>query len=694
MSTNETAQAQGRQAVHGPSKNLVGILHRELSGLISPVLWMTVAGLTIIFLIVAQLPRHYSIDAGYEEGIGSDLPFLQGFNNAETDSHGSYRWTDDGATIQLPGFGRRAAIVQLSFIPIGEAAQTNGPQTIEIYAGPKLVATLPVRYTGSLQSFVVPVAVDGQLELTIHTATFSPPGDPRTLGTPLDRVTIWALPGGIIMPDWTALLSWLGAVILAWMAVRCAFGNISTHRDAPAGRLYGVFGVGAGLIALAALLDPARWAFGATAGLLAAGLGYLLAIGLRALLPALLRRFRVPLDAWTLGWLVLFCVLSFGLRYGGRLYPNSMHGDIGFHINRFNDAVWGLINIVSVNRGVEFPYPPGPYLLIAPFALLGVEPGTLLQLGAAIVDALSPIIVYAIATRVMKPRPALLAAGVYVFTAATFMTTWWSFDTHIYTQFVHLLLIAGIIWAAEAWQQDNTMRRHRWTMAVGVLLCLVFLGHFGFLINTALLVGILLVGTWLQSWRGAAWARALRWPLSLAFGGAVLFVGLFFYSAYIPLFLGQLQTASNGGLAAVAGRTPVSRAVIWETLWRNGLLIHFGLFPLPLAIGGIWLLWRGVETSAELSPARVVLSLMLGSLLVGFCFAVLPFITLATNSPRWILFIAWVVAIGTALMVEQLWQTGLPARMLTLAMGALVLANSAWIWLAPMLWRIRPPEPS
>jgi hypothetical protein len=290
-------------------------------------------------------------------------------------------------------------------------------------------------------------------------------------------------------------------------------------------------------------------------------------------------------------------------------------------------------------------------------------------------------------------RAALLAAAVYVFTAATFMTTWWSFDTHIYTQFFHLLTIAALCWAMEAWQGDDRRRRLAWGATVFVLLSLVFLGHFGFLINTALLVGLLTAITWLMSWRGAAWALAARWPLSLSLGGAVIFAGVFFYSAYIPLFLSQIETARAGGLSAVAGRAPVSRAVMWDTLWRVGLLTHFGLFPIPLALGGIWMLARSQPESQGLGQRRVVLALMLGSLAVGLCFAALPFITQATNSPRWLMFLAWVVALGTAMATEAIWRRGWAGRLAALAVGGVVLANTAWIWLAPMLWRIRPPEP-
>ena len=499
--------------------------------------------------------------------------------------------------------------------------------------------------------------------------------------------------------------------------------------------------IGALLIALAAVLDPPRWAFGARAALVACALAYPLALATRAALPPLARRMGVPLDAVSLGWLSLFVALSFALRFGGRLYPASMPGDIGFHHNRFNEAVWGLIYIVSVNRGVEFPYPPGPYMGVAPLTLLGLNPQVVLQLGAALADALSAVLVYAIAVRAAGQRVALLAAAIYVFTAATLMAAWWSFDTHIYTQFVHLLLVAALGWALAAWQErdketrrqgDKETRRReaagesismaigfpvsstsetsavalapsvaqrarvraqRASWAVAALLGTVFLGHFGFLINTALMVGLLAAAVWVASWRGQAWAKRVRWPLTLALVGAGAFAMLFFYTAYIPLFLGQLETARAGGLAAVAGRGPVSRAVMWERLWRDGLVIHFGIFPLVLLPGGLALIWRAWRGEAGLGPRRTLLWLMLAGLTVAAVFALFPFVAGVTNSPRWMLFIAWVVAVGAAVATDALWRWGWWGRLATVMMGAVVLANTVWIWLGPMLWRIRPPEP-
>ncbi|NTU81853.1 MAG: hypothetical protein HGA45_21165 [Chloroflexales bacterium] len=692
------AQTAGRDSYVGPG----AWLQAELAGLAHPALWAALAVLLALFLIAPQLPLRYSFDVGREEGLGSDLPYLQGFNTAEQDELGTYRWTDDGATITVPGIGARNLLVRLDWLPTPAAALAASPQSYELAAGGVTIGALPLRPEGGSQLVVVPAdaVANGSLELRIRTATFTLAGDMRSLGARLSGVEVVDLrAGGLAAPDWAAALAWLGAVALGWMVARGALrmtnaeGPTTTDlRSQPSPFVWALI-AGVILVSMAALLDPPRWAFGAAPALIACALAYPLALGCRWGLPRLARRLDVPLDATSLRWLSLFIAMSFALRYGGRLYPDSMHGDIGFHHNRFNEAIWGLIAIVSVNRGVEFPYPPGPYLLVAPLTLVGLGPRALLQLAAAAADAVSAAVVYAIAARATGQRTALLAAGIYVFTAATFMTTWWSFDTHILTQLLHLLLIAGLSWALAAWQREGPAGALGSGLAVALLASLVFLGHFGFLINTALLLGLVAGAVWIASWRGAVWARRVRWPLTLAVGAAGAFAAVFFYSSYIPMFLGQIETAREGGLAAVAGRAPVSRAVMWQRLWRDGFIVHFGLFPLLLMPAGVWLLARRARGEAELGPRRALLWLILGSLAVALAFALFPFVAGVTNSPRWLMFIAWVVAVGAAVVAEALWRQGRWGRLATLAMGAFVVANTAWVWLGPMLWRIRPPEP-
>jgi hypothetical protein len=216
---------------------------------------------------------------------------------------------------------------------------------------------------------------------------------------------------------------------------------------------------------------------------------------------------------------------------------------------------------------------------------------------------------------------------------------------------------------------------------------LVFLGHFGFLINTVLLGGLALLVLWTAARRGVAWARMLHTSLAVAGIGAGVAALVLFYSYFAPLLLEQARIASTSGLTELAQRAPVPRWYLWQVLWNAGLVTHFGFFPLLLAPVGVWLLTRRGR------PARLTAALIGGSFLVSAVFAVLPFITLSTQSTRWLMFSAWGVAVGTAVVVRWLWRCGRSARLVVLAMSGFVLWNTFMVWLGPMLWRIRPPEP-
>jgi hypothetical protein len=680
-----------------------------------PRLWLLLGLLALGLLLAVHLPLTYSIDVGIEEGYGGDLPHLRGFNTAENDEHGTYRWTADQAQVRMPGLGQRPVTLQLDFFPVSAQVIELGPEYIELWLAGEQFAVLPVRREGAHYRMRVPpdLLPGGRLELTIRTHTFVPPDpdDPRALGTPLDRVMV-TTPGRLwpTAPDWGALLLWLGALVVGWATVQRSLHALPR----PDWWALVLLAPLVPLIIIAAVLDPPRWAFGAQPALLAAALAYGLALLLRPALTALAARLDIPLTPRTLGWLLLIIVLAFGLRYGGRLYPRSMHGDIGFHTNRFNEVTQGHVFLLSRNRGVDFPYPPGPYVVLAPLTLTGADPPLLLQLGAALVEALSAALVFAIVARTGKacddwrrrtlpaamrrarPPPylgtALLAAAIYVFTAAGFMTTWWSFDTHIYTQFATLLLLCALVLFglsvySSAGVPPPRPWLYRWVVVLGVLVALVCLGHFGFFINTALLGGLALLLLTLLAWRGAAWAGTLAWALLLAGGVSIIAALALFYSYYIPLFVQQAQAAATGGLTGLADRAPVERSYLWRVLWDAGFIKHFGFFPLLLAPLGLGLLARWGK------PARLTVGLMLGSLLVSSVFAILPFITLSTQSTRWLMFSAWVVAVGGAVAAQWIWRQGRAGRLATLAMGGFVLWNTIYFWLAPMLWRVRPPEP-
>lgn len=660
-----------------------------LKTLTSPALYIIVTAFILACVLIPQLPLHYALNIGVHEGYGGDLPLVSHINTAEYSEHGTYRWTQDGTTMTLPGIGTRPLLLELTFLPMSSNLANNAPQHIDVYVAATPIATLPLGPHQATHRLFIPAHLmpQGTLRVSLHSTTFTPPNDPRELGAPLATVRAIGLASpGFVPPDWHALITWTLALVLCWAAIQRATPETDTTAR-------WITGSAATLVALAALLDPPRWAYGAQPALLTLLWCALLVMLLRAILPPLASQLAIPLDNRTLGILITIVIIAFGLRYGGRLYPQSMEGDINFHTHRFNTAIrHGNLYLLARNRGVDFPYPPAGYLTLAPLALIHPHPSDVLQIGAALAESLSTLLIYAIVAtslasppnathRPQRPPPAaLLAAAIYVFTAAGFMTSWWSFDTHIYTQAAWAVLLTALI-----------LPRVPYALLI-LLTAGVYLGHFGFFINTMLLQTLLLIITWIVAWRGNVWARSVRVPVTIAFVGILGFVVVSFYSAYLPLFLSHARTTLDGGLTELAQRQPVTRAQLWHGVWHIGIIYHFGFFPLMLLPIGLWHLWQRTQCHPQPIKTRLLV-LMAGSTSISAFFSMLPFITLSSQSTRWLMFSAWTVAIAAALAVHGIWQCGRAGRVVVAAMAAYVVWNTATFWLGPLAWRIRPPEP-
>jgi hypothetical protein len=735
-------------------------------------LWVTLGVFAAILALAAQFPLSYDISIGREEGAGGDRPMIVDFHDPESSelAQDKFRWTTERSSIRLPGFGQRALQATLRLLPVSQEVAEHGPKTIELWVNGTLLAQLPVRpTTGGVYRFVMaPVAGAGDQLIELRSGTFTPSGDARAIGTPVDDLRVESS-AGPVLPPWRHDLAWLGAALLFWLALRrIGFTPSWVQR---------FLLVGLALGGLAAWLDPPRFAFGSGVALIIAALGWLLVVLLAAepiglllagaalALPAIVLRFagtegtlgqigavlagtavalllagwlrpaianayvRIapPIPAAAQRWLLLIALVVFASHYGGKIYPDSMWGDIGFHYNRYVEVLRGIVLLLSRNRGVDFPYPPAFYLLLAPLALTGLDPHILLQLVGALLDALSPFLIYAIVAGVACRSPmhltqvnsavdapaqlGLIAAAIYSLSAATMMTTWWNFSTHIFTQFAHLLLIAMLVllWELRMEHQEprtdsssNLVLGSRFSVLsiLFLLQALVYLGHFGFWMNMSLLGGLGLTVVLIGALR-----RRIDWAtfrlLLAAFVAAELFAAVFFYSSYAGLFLAQAQATASGGLTGLAGRPAINRAILWRTLWDAGFRLHFGFFPVPLALCGLALLWRRktesridpVDSAGARSRFSVLSVLMSGTFLIALLFASLPFISGSTLSTRWLMFSAWVIAVGAALVAQILWRYGRGGRLLVLVMGGYIFWVTASMWLQALAWRVRPPEP-
>ncbi len=385
----------------------------------------------VVLTLAAQLPLRYHIEVGQEDGAGSDLPLISGFFTPEHSADGRFvwRWTTEQSVVQMPGVGQRSLGFTLRVLGVNDEVAQHGPHMLELWANGQHIAQLPVHQAGTTYHVLIPPPPDGSgnQQLEIHSTTFSPSGDVRSLGVPVDDI-VFTSSGGAF-PAWPSLVTWLGVAALLWLAVR----GIGFQ---PRTTLLLLLPLAA-LLGLAAALDPPRTAMAAMPMLLAVAIGWLFSAVLRLAVPPLARWLRVPLDERMLRVLLLLALLVFSMRFGGKIYPDSMPGDIGFHYNRFVDVISGTVLLLSRNRGVDFPYPPAFYLIVAPFSLLGIDPHVLIRLCTTLLDATSPFLVYAIAVTVAcwfsasassecrdeaLPAWPLLAAGIYSLSASGFMT--------------------------------------------------------------------------------------------------------------------------------------------------------------------------------------------------------------------------------------------------------------------------------
>ena len=79
--------------------------------------------------------------------------------------------------------------------------------------------------------------------------------------------------------------------------------------------------------------------------------------------------------------------------------------------------------------------------------------------------------------------------------------------------------------------------------------------------------------------------------------------------------------------------------------------------------------------------------------MIALFFAVLPFLSGSTLSTRWLMFSAWVIAVGASGAATMVWRSGRAGRWIVLAMGSYLVWVSAAMWVGAVAWRIRPPEP-
>lgn len=652
---------------------------------------LLLAGLSAaLVVLLSQVPFSFAFTVGKSRGPSSDLPFVHNFHRSENSESGEerWRWSSLGSTVALPGTGRRGVIVDMTIISHRaqwEALATDGtalpdsmsdtPLTLRARGGPAF--TFPLRLEGArYQVYLPPCALtEGALTLSVETPPWQSSADRReTLGVAIgDTFRVESTRGGgFVLPDSALLPALPLCLLLLWWSLRMLS-----------------FSPNNALLLLLPLALGAPLSMLIAAPRLAAGAGWMVHMGVLSLATAgvcvwgvvpLLRRLGAMPPPTLVRWLLLLLALTFVVKYGWRLYPESMPGDLQLHVNRAIHTMQGRVYIEAQHRGLPFPFPNGPYLLLMPFLAAGLDLRWLLQVSLGVYEAVGVGAIYVLmAHATERARLGLFAAAVYALTAGGYMNTWFMFQTQVAAQSFAMVLLTLLV---VAWP-----RYHPWPTwgALAVLFVLIFLGHIGLFINTSL-VGILIIP--LLWWRARSQQErrgVLRLPGAGAAAGAFVFV--FYYSAFLDLIIEQVVGVATHGMNEVTGRAPIARETTLRVMWEGGLITHFGFFPVLLAIPGTLILSDGRLRRSILPP------LIWLTFLVSASQAVLPLITLNSITTRWLMFSAWAVAATSAVSFAHLWRRGQGGRAVVLAMAAYVVWLTLELNIEALVLRHPPIEP-
>jgi hypothetical protein len=187
-------------------------------------LWPALASALLAVLLVAiGFSRAWplTIDVG-----AHDQRFVAGFNEPEQFGPALVRWTTGDSTIALPRPPLGAPmLLELRLLSARPDGQPDAHVTLSADGRP-LGEFDVTRTSGGAQVYraLLPPAerLSWATRLELRSSTFSPPNDPRVLGTVVERVTLTPAAGGILLPSLWLLLSSAALGALAYALPRSA----------------------------------------------------------------------------------------------------------------------------------------------------------------------------------------------------------------------------------------------------------------------------------------------------------------------------------------------------------------------------------------------------------------------------------------------------------------------------------------
>jgi len=555
----------------------------------------------------------YQTHPAYDLAIGAraqDDALVRDFNTAERQSpsagNRTYRWTRGESDIVFPGIGRNAATVTLTM-----AGGANPTPDVAILANNGEIARVHLTPDFADYPFAIPAPylTTGNLTLTLRATPFRALGDRRELGVLVSRVRVQPSGGIVLPPARTALALW-GAALLLMLAML-----VVGLRGWEAAVMTMLVVVG---FALLIARDRLFIALGAGPWLRVAGGTLLLAAALRFAVPPIMRRLGIAGGIWEARWLLAAVVGVFAVRLGGLYHPAMIVSDLVFHVHRFEDVVqrhiWYQEIAALYDKNRPVPYPPGAYLLFAPFAPIIRNHADLLTVGTQLLDATRILVVGLVVWKATQDRIAAscatLIAGIV---PVAFIIFSWGNLTNAVGEWALTLVFAILALGIR-------QLRNPWLAAsfVAVVL-LALLSHIGVAVTTvALLVAALGVWAGILVWeRRAPWReRDFLAAVALTCIAGVLAFALFYR---IPLTSAHAATndptpdnapvVATGGRYEIGGprpdpsiglndsRTDDPLLAIVGQVWVEGYALY-RLWPLLLAPLGYWVLFAPTPRTA------------------------------------------------------------------------------------------------
>jgi len=568
--------------------------------------WWYVGAVAVIAAVV--IGAAYQTHPAYDIAIGQrvqDDPLVQDFNTAERQPVAvggrAYRWTRGESSIVFPGIGRNATTVTLTM-----AGGPNPHPDVTILANTGEVAHLHL--TPDFADYPIAIATSylttGNLTLTFRTTPFRAPGDRRELGVLVSRVRIQPSGGFALPPARTALALW-GAVMLVMLALL-----IVGLRGWEAATVALLVVIGFGLLLVR---DRLFIALGAGPWLRVAGGTALLAVALRFAMSPLMRRLGIVGGMWEARWLLAAAVGVFAVRLGGLYHPAMIVSDLIFHVHRFEDVIvrhiWYQEIAALYDKNRPVPYPPGAYLLFAPFAPIVRNHADLLTVGTQLLDASRLLAIGLVVWKATQDRIAAACATLIAgIVPVAFIIFSWGNLTNAVGEWALTLVFAILALGADR-------LRKPWLAVVFVaVILLALLSHIGVAVATVALLAIAL-GLWAclllrqrrMPWRDRDFLAALALTCIAGALAFALFYRIPLTSAHVATndpALANVPVAPTGGKYEIGGprpdpsiglndaRTNNPVVAIAGQIWVEGYAFY-RLWPFLLAPLGYWLLWRG-----------------------------------------------------------------------------------------------------